>query len=77
MIRSYPDAGATACPLCLLRSRQPIPTVWPRRRALAYLNGLRRGVDRKNGWPRGEIHGEDDPCGIPYLRHRARGLAGG
>ena len=43
-----------------------------RARALAYLDGLRSGAERKNGWQLAEANGDADPYGIQYLLNRAR-----
>ena len=43
-----------------------------RRRALAYLDGLLSGAERKNGWQLAEVNGDADPYGIQYLLNRAR-----
>lgn len=43
-----------------------------RQRALAYIDGLLSGAERKNGWQLAEIHGDRDPYGIQYLLGRAR-----
>ena len=42
------------------------------RRALAYLDGLLSGAERKNGWQLAEVNGDPDPYGIQYLLNRAR-----
>ena len=42
------------------------------RRALAYLDGLLSGAERKNGWQLAEVNGDADPYGIQYLLNRAR-----
>ena len=42
------------------------------RRALAYLDGLLSGAQRKNGWQLAEANGDADPYGIQYLLNRAR-----
>ncbi len=42
------------------------------RRALAYLDGLLSGAERKNGWQLAEANGDPDPYGIQYLLNRAR-----
>ncbi len=42
------------------------------RRALAYLDGLLSGAERKNGWQLSEANGDADPYGIQYLLNRAR-----
>ena len=42
------------------------------RRALAYLDGLLGGAQRKNGWQLAEANGDADPYGIQYLLNRAR-----
>ena len=43
-----------------------------RARALAYLDGLLSGAERKNGWQLAEVNGDADPYGIQYLLNRAR-----
>ncbi len=47
-------------------------TVPTQRRALAYLDGLLSGAQRKNGWQLAEVNGDPDPYGIQYLLNRAR-----
>ena len=47
-------------------------TVPTQRRALAYLDGLLSGAERKNGWQLAEVNGDTDPYGIQYLLNRAR-----
>ncbi len=47
-------------------------TVPTQRRALAYLDGLLSGTERKNGWQLAESNGDADPYGIQYLFNRAR-----
>ena len=42
------------------------------RRALAYLDGLLSGAERKNGWQLAEVNGGADPYGVQYLLNRAR-----
>ena len=42
------------------------------RRALAYLDDLLSGAERKNGWQLAEANGDADPYGIQYLLNRAR-----
>ena len=42
------------------------------RRALAYLDGLLSGAERKNGWQLAEVNSDADPYGIQYLLNRAR-----
>jgi len=44
----------------------------PRRRVLAYLQGLLSGVTRKNGWQLAEQAGEATPDGMQRLLARAR-----
>ena len=44
----------------------------PRRRALAYLQGLLAGVERKNGWQLAEHAGEATPDGMQRLLSTAR-----
>jgi len=44
----------------------------PRRRALAYLEGLLGGVERKNGWQLAEHAGERTPDGMQRLLSTAR-----
>src|SRR5437764_11884597 len=43
----------------------------PRRRALAYVRGLRSPVERKNGWQLAELAGEPTPDGMQHLLARA------
>jgi SRSO17 transposase len=43
----------------------------PRRRALAYLQGLLSPVERKNGWQLAELAGEATPDGMQHLLARA------
>jgi hypothetical protein len=42
-----------------------------RRRAGAYLRGLRSPVERKNGWQLAEVNGDDTPYGMQHLLGRA------
>lgn len=44
----------------------------PRRRCLAYLQGLLGAVERKNGWQLAEFIGEATPDGVQHLLERAR-----
>ena len=46
-----------------------------RRRAGAYLRGLRSPAARKNGWQRAAVNGDDTPYGLPHLFGRAVGDA--
>ncbi len=43
------------------------------RRALAYVDCLLSGAERKNGWQLAEANGDPDPYGIQYLLNRAAG----
>jgi SRSO17 transposase len=43
-----------------------------RRRAGAYLRGVRSPVARKNGWQLAEVNGDDTPYGVQHLLGRAR-----
>src|SRR5215211_9108364 len=45
--------------------------VEPRRRVLAYLQGLLSPVERKNGWQLAEAAGEPAPYGVQHLLGRA------
>ena len=42
-----------------------------RRRGGAYLRGLRRPGERKNGWQLAEVNGDDTPYGVQHLLGRA------
>ena len=54
------------------RLASALGTVPTQRRALAYLDGLLGGAQRKNGWQLAEANGDADPYGIQYLLNRAR-----
>ena len=41
-------------------------------RAWAYLRGLLRPVERKNGWQIAEVHGDTTPYGVQHLLGRAQ-----
>jgi SRSO17 transposase len=43
----------------------------PRRRAVAYLQGLLSSVERKNGWQLAEQAGDESPYGVQHLLGRA------
>lgn len=43
----------------------------PRRRAVGYVRGLLRGVERKNGWQLAEHLGDPTPDGVQHLLARA------
>src|SRR3982750_4427126 len=43
----------------------------PRRRALAYLQGLLSPIERKNGWQLAEQAGDASPYGVQHLLGRA------
>ena len=47
------------------------PRSEPRRRALAYLQGLLSPVERKNGWQLAEQAGDESPYGVQHLLGRA------
>jgi SRSO17 transposase len=44
----------------------------PRRRALAYLQGLLSPAERKNSWQLAEVSGDASPYGLQHLLRRAR-----
>jgi SRSO17 transposase len=44
----------------------------PRRRALAYLQGLLSPLERKNGWQLAEAAGDPSPYGVQHLLGRAQ-----
>jgi SRSO17 transposase len=44
----------------------------PRRRALAYLQGLLSPAERKNSWQLAEVSGDASPYGVQHLLRRAR-----
>ena len=43
-----------------------------RRHAWAYIRGLLRPVERKNGWQLAEVNGDATPYGLQHLLGRAR-----
>ena len=47
------------------------PRSEPRRRAVAYLQGLLSSVERKNGWHLAEQAGDESPYGVQHLLGRA------
>ena len=52
--------------------RPRFPRRAARRRAWAYIRGLLSPVERKNGWPVAEVHGDATPSGVPHLLGRAQ-----
>jgi SRSO17 transposase len=46
-----------------------------RRRAWAYVRGLRSPVERQNGWQLAEVNGDATPYGVQHLLGRALGDA--
>jgi SRSO17 transposase len=58
------------------RRRMPyVPRREARRRAWAYVRGLRSPVERKNGWQLAEVNGDATPYGVQPVLGRARGEA--
>ena len=45
--------------------------LWPRERAVAYIEGLLSTTERKNAWQLAEINGDATPYGIQHLLGRA------
>ena len=52
--------------------RWAVPAPEPRRRALAYLQGLLSPVERKNGWQLAERAGDATPDGVQRLLYNYR-----
>ena len=48
-----------------------------RQRAMVYVRGLLRAVERKHSWQLAEVRGEATPYGFQYLLGRADGAADG